>query len=207
MQIKVCGLKYRDNIAQVIALSPDYVGFVFYRNSPRDVSCERELPAYARSMRHVKKVGVFVNESIPVILQAVAAYGLDMVQLHGNETPAFCASLKQSIAVMKAFSVSDQFDFKQLHPYEQHCNYFLFDTPTVAYGGSGRVFDWQLLYDRHIVLPFFLSGGIGPENFNQALLVQNASLAGLDLNSRVERSPGYKDIQKLQTVIHELRTK
>ena len=139
--LKVCGL--RDNIEEVVALGPDYAGFIFYNKSPRYVGGAFKMPDLDKG---IKRVGVFVNESLKEVQLLVGKYDLSFVQLHGNETYDYCGKLKQSgIRIIKAFQIDETFDFGLLHDYESTTDYFLFDTKTSSYGGSGKTFNWDFV--------------------------------------------------------------
>lgn len=139
---KVCGL--RDNISDVVALQPDYIGFIFYSKSPRYVGNNFEMLLINNSTP--KKVGVFVNETLDFVHNIFLKYQLDYVQLHGNESPEYCEELmRKKVKVIKAFEMDESFDFGRLKKYESFTDYFLFDTKTKLYGGSGKSFDWRIL--------------------------------------------------------------
>jgi len=194
MSIKVCGMTDGRNIKAAEALGADLIGLIFYPASPRHVSI---VPDYLPE--DALRVGVFVNASESEILEKVVKYGLDMVQLHGNESPEFCARLDgRGVGVIKAFSLSSASDLSTTAAYEGVCRYYLFDTPTVGYGGSGRRFDWSLLQSYDGKTPFFLSGGIGPDSATALSEFTHPMLAGYDLNSRFEIEPGIKDIALLR---------
>ena len=205
MIIKVCGLTDRQNIEEVLLLRPEWIGLIFYPPSVRYVVRAELSASWLRTVRSSLKTGVFVNEREEVIREIVAAYKLDQVQLHGDETPAFCARIQSIVPVVKAFSVRRNFDFKCLDHYASVCNYFLFDTPSPGYGGSGRTFDWSLLQQYELPLPFLLSGGISPGDAIRIKDFTHSSLAGIDVNSRFERSPGIKNCEYLKPFIHEIR--
>ncbi len=205
MNIKICGLKELQNIRDVIRLQPDFIGLIFHPGSKRFVGSDPGFFAYVRSIKLVKKVGVFVDEQPDVILDRVAACGLDVVQLHGQESPDVCRQLAARLPVWKAFSMDDQFDFALLSAYQPYCRHFLFDTPSPLYGGSGRPFDWQLLQDKPVPLPFFLSGGISASDAEKIGRFVHPHFEGIDVNSCFELRPGYKDTKLLNTFIHELR--
>lgn len=197
MKIKVCGMKYPENIQAVAALEPDYLGLIFYPHSPRFVGFEPNedltglrLPA--------KKAGVFVDKDFVTIKSIIQKYQLDAVQLHGNESAETCAALRNSVIVIKAFGVDESFDFDHLKAYEDKVDYFLFDTKTVVYGGSGKVFDWHVLEKYTLNVPFFISGGLDNENISSVLQFKHPAFYGLDLNSRFEDAPGLKNIEKLK---------
>lgn len=197
MKIKVCGMKYPENIRAVASLQPDYLGFIFYDKTPRyigepDRSMMAEIPAT------IQKTGVFVNESPEKTKALVTGYRLDAVQLHGSESPEFCAGLKAHTTVIKAFGVDGLFDFGILNEYAEAVDYFLFDTKTAIHGGSGKSFNWQLLNGYSLDVPFFISGGLSPENIEEAIQIDHPEFYGLDLNSRFETAPGLKAIDKLE---------
>ncbi len=193
------------NIAEVAALRPDYMGFIFYDKSPRYVGKDFELSTLNNS---IKKVGVFVNERTEEILEKVSIYKLDLVQLHGNESSRECQKLKDSgVKIIKAFSVDRNFDFNSVKEYADGVDYLLFDTKGKFFGGNATTFDWKLLkqYDQQV--PFFLSGGISPENVSALKELQNLNIHAVDVNSGVEVSPGVKDsnkIKELKRVIDSL---
>lgn len=194
--LKICGMRDPANIAEVAALQPDYMGFIFYEQSPRYVGKDFVMPAVQPS---VKRVGVFVNEETDKILNKVTQYTLDFIQLHGNESPEQCRELQDKGAnIIKAFSLDGDFDFKSVRAYADCVRYFLFDTKGKYFGGNAASFDWTLLqrYDQHI--PFFLSGGISAENVSGLKGIKNLNLYALDVNSGAENSPGVKDIDKIK---------
>ncbi|MGN6181434.1 MAG: phosphoribosylanthranilate isomerase [Mucilaginibacter sp.] len=205
MKIKVCGLKYPENIRSVAGLAPDFMGFIFYDKTPRfagGISADilNELS------QTVIKTGVFVNESLPVINSLINKYGFNAVQLHGSESPEFCAELKDKVKVIKAFGVNEDFNFEQLKSYAGNVDFFLFDTKTPIHGGSGKTFDWGLLDKYQLEVPFFLSGGISPENLEEIKKIKHPRFYGVDLNSRFETEPGLKDIMKLEKAFEVLKT-
>lgn len=206
LRLKVCGL--RDNIAEVAALGPDYAGFIFYAKSPRYVGENFEMPVLAEN---IKKVGVFVNEGLEKVRNTVKTYRLDFVQLHGHESTDYCSMIKnEGIGVIKAFSVSNEFDFNSLEQYHSTADYFLFDTKTRKYGGSGKSFNWQLLKDYPLDKEYFLSGGISMDNLADLEFTDMSKIHALDVNSRFEVRPGLKDIgllEKLTTIFYERNSK
>ena len=189
-KIKICGMKYSENILEVSQLLPDYLGFIFYEKSSRFF--DGEIPEISES---VKKVGVFVNATLEEIKSKIKKYDLDLIQLHGNETPEFCSNLKQeSIEVIKVFSVDDDFDFQILEAYENVCDYFLFDTKGKLHGGNGFTFNWQILEKYKSKKPLFLSGGIGIEEIEK-IKTLNLPIFAIDVNSKFETEPGLKNVQ------------
>ncbi|HYW95106.1 MAG TPA: phosphoribosylanthranilate isomerase [Bacteroidales bacterium] len=206
MKIKICGLRDRHNIHEVVTLKPDLIGFIFYPVSPRfagDVLKPADLSGLPASP---KKAGVFVNADLYDLNGIFWKYNLDYVQLHGDESPAYCEQLYNSgIRVIKAFRIEKDFDFSGLQAYIPYTTYFLFDAPTEKYGGSGKRFDWNTLASYNLGQPFFLGGGIGAEDAEEILSLRHASLAGIDLNSKFETGPGLKDMQKLKRFLTKLK--
>lgn len=205
MKLKVCGMKYTENIQSVAALQPDYLGFIFYGNSPRNF--ENDIPNISSA---IKKTGVFVDASLEFILEKVEKYQFKAIQLHGHESAEFCtklrAGLNEEVEIIKVFSVKDEFDFDRLSEYEGKVDYFLFDTKGKNKGGNGFTFDWKLLTKYPSKTPFFLSGGIGPEEiteiekFKQHLAHSGKGdlLYAVDVNSKFEEEPGLKKIVELE---------
>jgi phosphoribosylanthranilate isomerase len=205
IKVKVCGMRQAGNILEVSALRPDFMGFIFYRESPRYVGDDFEMPIMPEG---VKRVGVFVNESTEEILRKVYRFGLDFVQLHGTETPEQCMTLKErGVGVIKVFSIGETMDFAVTEKYVNAVDYFLFDTKGKYYGGNARRFNWSVLsaYDRGV--PFFLSGGIGLDHIGDLLEFEHKDLAAIDINSGVEVLPGLKDANKIKTIQFELNAK
>lgn len=204
MKIKVCGLRDAENIEQVAALAPNYMGFIFYNKTPRFVG-DLSVDTLAAIPSTINKVGVFVDEEIDVINSIIDKYDFDFVQLHGNETPDFCKSLKDNAVVIKAFGIDNDFDFKQLKKYKNKADIFLFDTKTSKHGGSGLTFDWNVLDHYDLDVPFFLSGGISPENIDEVKNIYHPQFYGIDVNSKFEISPGLKDIEKLKQAFNSIK--
>jgi phosphoribosylanthranilate isomerase len=207
MKFKVCGLKNRENIVEVLACKPDFIGFIFYDKSPRYIGEELEL-SFVQSISTSKKVGVFVNESEIKMLDIASCYGLDYLQLHGAETSEFCKQIQKSMPVIKAFQINDDFDFSELNEYEDACTYFLFDSKSKQYGGSGETFNWEKLNEYKLQKPFFLSGGIDLENIEQVLLLKSEfpNLYAIDVNSKFETEPGIKDVAKIKLLSNKTYT-
>jgi phosphoribosylanthranilate isomerase len=198
LKLKICGMKQASNIAAVADLQPDYMGFIFYAKSPRFISeVSSELIKYVPLS--IKTTGVFVNEDLDIVKAYVIKYNLKAVQLHGNESVAYCEALKSSGAeVIKAFGVDKNFDFNQLEPYENAVHYFLFDTQTPVHGGSGKVFDWQLLSNYKLDKFYFLSGGIDLTHIEAIKSIGDPRLYAVDINSKFEIEPGLKDVERLK---------
>jgi phosphoribosylanthranilate isomerase len=203
IKIKICGMRDAKNIVEVGSLTPDYMGFIFYKDSPRYVGSEFQIPIDL--LTSVKKVGVFVNESLENILNAVKIHLLDFVQLHGDESVEICKKLKDvGIRIIKVFRVDDEFDFSKTSAYEV-ADYFLFDTKGKSYGGNAKKFNWDLLKEYDNKIPFFLSGGIDSSSVEEILALKNLNIHAIDVNSGVELSPGLKSIDKVLEAINNLR--
>ena len=195
MKLKVCGMQKTENIAALASLQPDYMGFIFWEPSKRYcTTVPTDIP------KHIKKVGVFVDETTKQIKEKVKLFGLDAVQLHGDESPRQCAALLNLCEVIKAFRIGPDFDFKTLTPYQDHCTYFLFDTQGPLPGGNGTAFDWKLLAGYTFDTPFFLSGGIGLGHVEAIAEIRkrNLPIHALDINSQFESKPGVKKIEKIE---------
>ena len=195
MKLKVCGMQEIENIAALASLQPDYMGFIFWEPSKRYcTTVPTDIP------KHIKKVGVFVDETTKQIKEKVKLFGLDAVQLHGDESPRQCAALLNLCEVIKAFRIGPDFDFKTLTPYQDHCTYFLFDTQGPLPGGNGTAFDWKLLAGYTLDTPFFLSGGIGLGHVEAIAEIRkrNLPIHALDINSQFESKPGVKKIEKIE---------
>lgn len=204
MKLKICGMKNEGNILNVAKLNPDFMGFIFYKNSPRYFnSVIPELP------ENIKKIGVFVNSTFDYIKGIVQKHNLQGVQLHGNESPELCNQLKDlNCTVIKVFSLKDTFDFNILEPYEDVCDFYLFDTKGKQPGGNGFTFDWSVLKKYSSIKPFFLSGGIGPDELDNLLSFLKRPEAifchSLDLNSKFETNLGLKNTEKLKAFKDQL---
>ncbi|NRA13335.1 MAG: phosphoribosylanthranilate isomerase [Crocinitomicaceae bacterium] len=197
MLIKVCGLKDPEQVA-IISKRVDFIGFIFYPKSKRYI--DHSLPSLG-----AKKTGVFVNERAQIVLKTARLEKLDAVQLHGEEQPEECAEIHGQLTVIKSFSIHDEFNFDKLKAYENHVDYFLFDTKSALKGGTGVQFNWGILSNYKDDVPFFLSGGISPDSLEAIRNFKHKSFAGIDLNSRFEIEPGKKDIDLLNTFLNEVR--
>lgn len=204
--IKICGMRDPENVKEVVDLSPGYLGFIFYSGSKRFIGERIESEIHSIIPKKIKKVGVFVSESFHNVLDIYSENSLDIVQLHGNENPEFCAKLKAlKIPVIKAFKVGTDFNVEMLKPWVDFCDFFLFDTKGDKPGGTGRKFNWDLLRDYNYDIPFFLSGGIGLGDVGEILKFNNPMLHAIDINSRFEIEPGLKDVSKLKKFIEQLK--
>lgn len=208
MKLKVCGMKYQDNMNDVAQLAPDFMGFIFYKKSSRHLNNEiPELP------KQIKKVGVFVNATINFILEKVNIYNLDYIQLHGEESSMFCSGLKKispELNLIKVFSIKNEFDFSLLKDYEGVCDYFLFDTKGDLPGGNGYTFEWSVLEKYPSTKPYFLSGGIGLDSLKKLQSFMKSDAAkycyAIDVNSQFEIKPGLKNISDLTILKKQLNS-
>jgi phosphoribosylanthranilate isomerase len=201
MKLKICGMKYPENILEVSQLLPDYLGFIFWEKSSRYF--DGEIPKIPES---IKKVGVFVDATSEEIISKIKKYDLNVVQLHGNESPEFCRNLKmENIEIIKVFSVNDDFNFSSLESFENACDYFLFDTKGKLPGGNGIIFNWQILQKYKSTKPFFLSGGIGIEEIEN-IKKSNLPIYAIDVNSKFEIEAGLKNIELLKSFKNNLQT-
>lgn len=210
MIIKVCGLREPGNMKEVTAIQGvTLAGLIFYDKSPRYVGLNENSSLLAE-LKIAEKVGVFVNELPEVIAEKCRVYRLGFVQLHGTETPGYLAELKkilpQEIKYIKAFSIGSEKDILETSKYEGLCEYFLFDTPSISYGGSGKTFDWGMLNCYKGSTPFLLSGGIGPESIGTIRNFKHRRFAGIDLNSRFESAPAIKNIELLSEFVQQLKS-
>ena len=199
--IKVCGMRDSENISELLDLDIDMMGMIFYEKSKRFVS---EAPKFIKTNVNssVDKVGVFVNSNLDFIVDKILEFNLDVIQLHGNETPEFCKKVSLlGKKVMKAFGVNDEFNFENIKAYENSVSIFIFDTKTNSYGGSGKKFNWGKLEEYTGNIPFLLSGGIGPSDIDKINGFDHDMCLGLDLNSGFEIEPALKNISLLKEIV------
>jgi len=205
MKVKVCGMKYRDNIRSVSLSSPDMLGFIFYKKSPRFVRPNALQAVIEELPQHVQTVGVFVNENLSRIKRIVRMLQLDFVQLHGLESVETVKKLKEeNIAVIKAFHIDNEFDWSTVQAYETDCFAFIFDTAGSQWGGHGKQFNWSKLSLYQGQRPYLLSGGIDNESVQRLRAISDERFIGVDINSRFEVSPGRKNIQLVSSFIKRL---
>ena len=224
--IKVCGIRDANNINDVSNLSINWMGFIFYPKSPRYVrqisSNAGIIPDYSslemknadeNDAERIQRVGVFVDDMPQNIVTRVFNYHLDIVQLHGSESPVMIDNLRRTIdpdirkgiKIMKAISVKSEEDIQRCKEYYGHVDYFLFDTKTPMKGGSGEQFDWSVLQSYEGTTPFLLSGGIGPEDASRVRAFSHSRCIGIDINSRFEEEPAFKNVNMLRKFISEVR--
>lgn len=197
MNIKVCGITEMKQLQQLDGLDIDFAGLIFYKESPRYIGDKISREDLKRADLDLKKVGVFVNPEMIEVLDAIDEYGLDAVQLHGDESPEMCEDLSSEVEVIKAFRIKEGVtDIDALvAAYDAVCDYYLFDKAIDnSFGGTGKQFDWSVLARAKIEKPFFLSGGIGVEDAVKIKAFKHPDFFGVDINSQFEKSPGVKDM-------------
>lgn len=205
MMIKICGMRDPDNIHDVAALCPMLMGFIFHRASPRDATgldpeVIKTLPPF------IRPVCVTVNKDFETVMELCSTYGFRIIQLHGSEPPELCRRYKdQELIVLKAIGINDEFDWTSLENYSGAVDMFLFDTKTTYHGGSGLKFDWKVLNNYKLDIPYLLSGGIGPDDADNIVASLRPGMMGIDINSRFESEPGIKNIKNLIHLIIALR--
>lgn len=200
MNIKVCGITELKQLQQLDGLDVDFAGLIFYKDSPRYAGDKLSGKDLKNADFDLKKVGVFVNPEMIDVLDAIDEYGLEVVQLHGDESPEMCEDLSTEVEVIKEFRISGDEDIDELvAPYDAVCDYYLFDTGGLqeSIGGTGKQFDWSILSKAKIEKPFFLSGGIGPEDADKLKKFRHPDFYAVDINSKFEKEPGVKDMAKL----------
>ena len=205
MIIKVCGMRDADNIRAVAKTGVNWMGMIFWPRSSRhvaDLSAANAIPC------GIERVGVFVDQSCEDIIDIAEKCRLDVIQLHGKESResilALRRRLRMGVRLMKAISVGATDDIGKASEYEDIVDYLLFDTKCTTVGGSGKQFDWSVLDEYNGSTPFLLSGGIGPDDAEAVSLFRHPLMMGIDLNSRFETAPAYKDVEKLSTFINEI---
>jgi phosphoribosylanthranilate isomerase len=211
MKFKVCGITQLEQLGQLDELGIDYAGLIFYQRSVRYVLNKLRSDDVRKLDLSLQKTGVFVNASEEDILSQVELYGLDIVQLHGDETPSFCNHISQQVSVIKAFRITQKNEQNidwMVRPFEDCCDFYLFDTNRKgAYGGTGEKFDWEILKRNKINKPFFLSGGIGIHDIERIKNFHHEFLYAIDINSRVEVEDGVKDMKLIEEFVQELSVK
>jgi phosphoribosylanthranilate isomerase len=211
MRVKVCGMTEIDQVRQLDAMGVDFAGFIFYPKSPRYVLRHLAGEQVKKARLRLGKVGVFVNPGYDEVMKQVDSFGLDMIQLHGDETPRLCEQLANYITVIKVFRLSENDPVDWLiKPYQDACDMFLFDTEGVGYGGTGKKFNWDTLKPANIDKLFFLSGGIEPGDVERLKTFEREPVArklfAIDINSKFEVSPGVKDLKKVRAMLDGVKT-
>ena len=210
MNIKVCGITQFKQLQQLEALNIDYAGLIFYKDSPRYMGDKITGKQVKEADFDLKKVGVFVNPGYSELLEAIDEYGLDIVQLHGNETPELCEELSAEVEVIKAFRITGDGSINiddMVADYDAVCDYYLFDTAGLkeSFGGTGQQFDWGILKKAKIEKPFFLSGGIGADDAQKVKTFKHPDFFAIDVNSKFEMAPGIKDMAALLKFLQSLK--
>ena len=204
MKIKICGITKLDQLIAIDKLGIDFAGMIFYPASPRYILNKLNSKQVAETTLKLKKVGVFVNATEEDIMTMVDAYHLDLVQLHGDETPGFCKQISNKISVLKAFRINERNEKNidwLIKPFEEYVDFYLFDTFSKnGYGGTGAQFNWKALQDSVINKEFFLSGGIGIDDTEEIKKFRHPNFYGIDLNSKLEIQPGIKDLEKIKII-------
>ena len=211
MRIKVCGMTSTEQVMQLDEMGVEFAGFIFYPKSPRYVYKFMPRPEIKKIKgKGINKVGVFVNAPVEEVLQTVDDCGLYIVQLHGDETPKYCEKIADYVTVVKAFRLrEDDNVLWKVKDYQDVADMFLFDTEGAGYGGTGRKFDWKMLHDLTIRKPFFLSGGIDPDDIEKLREFAKDPVAkdlfSIDVNSKFEVAPGVKDMHKLKDFVTSIK--
>jgi len=210
MRIKVCGMTLPEQVMALDAMGVDFAGFIFYPKSPRFVGNKITAEKMRKIKGHIAKVGVFVNEPYDDMMRTVEEYRLDMVQLHGDETPFFCEKVANYVTVVKAFRLSDNDPIDWIvRPYHDSTDMYMFDTMGAGYGGTGKKFDWNDLKAASIDKLYFLSGGIEPGDEENIKAFMDEPVAqklfSIDINSKFEIAPGVKDVKKVKQFVEHLK--
>ena len=195
-----------ENIRGVLEADPEYLGYIFYPKSKRFVGENPDSSVFSMVPESTKKVAVFVNEELDKVRAICSTFHIEVVQFHGNESPEDCQTLKhEGLTVFKAFSVDEQFDFSVLKAYESTADYFLFDTKGKLPGGTGLKFNWDILRNYQLEVPFLLSGGIGPNDVEALTQFKHDQLFAFDINSGFELEPALKDVDQVKDFISQIR--
>jgi phosphoribosylanthranilate isomerase len=208
MELKVCGITQLEQLLALQEIGVDYAGLIFYEGSPRFIGAHNlEASILKQNEITIKRIGVFVNAKEDEILKAVDDWKLEMVQLHGEESPVFCEKISNHVKTIKAFRVKEEESLAyKVAPYENAVEYYLFDAMGKQYGGTGNKFDWTVIAEANIQKPYFLSGGLGPDDVAdiQVFAEANSNCFAIDVNSRFEVKPGVKNIEIVKTFAERL---
>ncbi len=198
-------MKYPENVKAIAACGIDYMGFIFYEKSKRFVGKDFKLEKELIDNNNLVKVGVFVNESTKNMLTTATTHHLNAIQLHGNESVEQCKELKEKgYTIIKAFQIDSQFDFGVTKSYKKWVDFFLFDTKSENFGGTGLKYDWSILTNYDNEIPLFLSGGLGLDSIEGIKKLKGINIQVLDLNSKFELEPGLKDTAKIKMFIENI---
>ena len=209
MRIKVCGMTLPEQAGALEEMGATLAGFIFYPKSPRYMGSKISPEKMKQIKGKIAKVGVFVNATYDDLMKTVEDYRLDMVQLHGDETPKYCEKIADYISVIKAFRLGENDNIEwMVRPYQDVCDMFMFDTMGAGYGGTGKKFNWEVLKQSSISKPFFLSGGIEPgdearlKEFSESPAAR--TLFAIDINSKFEITAGIKNMEKVKAFCEKL---
>jgi phosphoribosylanthranilate isomerase len=200
MKLKVCGMKFSENIREIESLEPDFMGFIFYKKSKRFFNESKLI-----LNDNINRVGVFVNQEVNEVIDIIKKYKIDYVQLHGDEDVRYCLSIKSICKVIKVFKIDDTFNFDKIKKFENVSDYYLFDTKTNLHGGSGIKFDWEILKKYNSKKKFFLSGGISEDDIEEIKKIKKIHpIIGIDINSKFELPNLKKDRAKIKSLIDKI---
>ncbi len=210
MRVKVCGMTNIDQVKALDELGVEFCGFIFYPKSPRYIFKHVPSTEIKKLKGNINKVGVFVNAYTDEIVRIVDDCGLYLVQLHGDETPRECEKISSYVTTIKAFRLgNDDNILWKIKDYLDVVDMFMFDTEGAGYGGTGTKFDWTKLMGLDIKKPFFLSGGIQPEDYEKILEFRMDSvgkdLFAVDINSKFEITSGIKDIKMVNSFVNNIK--
>lgn len=201
--VKVCGTTNSENAEQIAKLHPDMMGFVLYPHSKRYIGFLKAREIVSSLPKEIAMVAVLVNEPLASAMQIAESGVFNFIQLHGNESPDYCQMLAAEIPVIKAFGISTQLP-SGLESYSSSCTYFLFDTKSKEFGGSGHKFDHKILNKYGLSNKFILSGGIDIDVTDEISMLHLPMLAGIDINSKFEIAAGVKDVDKVSKLINKM---
>ena len=200
MKLKVCGMKFSENIREIESLEPDFMGFIFYKKSKRFFNESKLI-----LNDNINRVGVFVDQEVNEVIDIIKKYKLDYVQLHGDEDVSYCFSIKSICKVIKVFKIDDTFNFDNIKIFENVSDYYLFDTKTNLHGGSGIKFDWEILKKYNSKKKFFLSGGVSEDDIEEIKKIKKIHpIIGIDINSKFELPNLKKDRAKIKSLIDKI---
>lgn len=200
-KVKICGITNLADARYASGAMADYLGFIFYDKSPRFID-PAEAGAIINWIEGPEKIGVFVNQPLDDVNRIAKESGLDMVQLHGTESLEYCQLIEKPL--IKVIHISPDYDVEELKAsvllYADVATYLLFDSKIGnQWGGTGKAFNWEILKDIVGDVPFFLSGGLNPDNLKQA--IDTVKPFAVDISSGVEEEPGIKDFEKIDAIM------
>jgi len=206
MKIKICGLTKFNNMEELVGLNPDFMGLIFYKQSPRYIYNSNHIEQIQK-FKSVSKVGVFVNEDLSIVKEKIIEFNLNFIQLHGDEDIEYIKNIPKNVGIIKAIKIKNREDISSASLYKNNCDFILFDTATINMGGSGTKFNWEWLNDYNQETPFLLAGGISLNDIEEIIELKkrNKKFAGVDLNSKFEIQAGIKNIENLKQFISCIR--